>query len=197
MKMRFRTLVLCALAGAVGCTNNTTSTPADMTALSPGGFISGAVDTHCVIDGGMTMNPTSQASCKYKPDGGGDAAPDYGDTMYNSEGNDDDCKYHVKVTSIPVYQSTDTTFTVVATRTVDGMPLTGAGTMAEVFLGDTHSGITANMTTTESPPGTYKVGPVQFDKSGKWTIRFHFYEDCYDYADDSPHGHAAFYVNIP
>jgi hypothetical protein len=37
---------------------------------------------------------------------------------------------------------------------------------------------------------------VRFDASGKWTVRFHFSADCAD-AVDSPHGHVAFFVNVP
>ena len=32
---------------------------------------------------------------------------------------------------------------------------------------------------------------------GKWTVRFHFNEICCDVNSDSPHGHAAFFVNVP
>ena len=44
--------------------------------------------------------------------------------------------------------------------------------------------------------GTYRVGPVLFDKKGKWDVRFHLNECCND-GPTSPHGHAAFWVNVP
>ena len=48
----------------------------------------------------------------------------------------------------------------------------------------------------------YKVGPIRFDAAGNapghyWTVRFHLYEECNDSPEDSPHGHAAFYVSVP
>jgi len=46
-------------------------------------------------------------------------------------------------------------------------------------------------------PGVYSVGPVRFDQAGRWTVRFHFFETCLDAREDSPHGHAAFYVDVP
>lgn len=54
---------------------------------------------------------------------------------------------------------------------------------------------------TETPPGSgvYRIGPETFfDVSGLWYVRFHFNENCCDGANaDSPHGHAAYYVNVP
>jgi len=64
-----------------------------------GGPVAGAQDTHCTAaDGGSIVQPTSQASCSIASDGG-TTTPDYGDTRYNAESDDDDCKYHVKWTS--------------------------------------------------------------------------------------------------
>ena len=34
-------------------------------------------------------------------------------------------------------------------------------------------------------------------RAGDWTVRFHFYENCNDAPEDSPHGHAAFFVHVP
>ena len=50
---------------------------------------------------------------------------------------------------------------------------------------------------TESAGGKYSVGPIKFDAPGDWTVRFHFYENCNDAPEDSPHGHAAFFVHVP
>ena len=49
----------------------------------------------------------------------------------------------------------------------------------------------------EIAPGVYKVGPIVFDAPGIWTERFHLFEECSDDPDDSPHGHAAFFINVP
>jgi YtkA-like len=154
-----------------------------------GGPVSGAQDTHC----GMRVQPTSQADCQIS----GAPATDYGPTMYNSEADDDDCKYHVKFTVSPVYQNTDVNFTVTATKKADGSPAAGANVDPEVFLDATHPAPNSNQHTTESPPGTYQVGPIRFDKAGQWTVRFHLFAQCLDTVPNSPHGHAAFFVDVP
>jgi hypothetical protein len=51
--------------------------------------------------------------------------------------------------------------------------------------------------TTELAGGVYQIGPIVFDETGQWTVRFHLHEDCQDATDDSPHGHAAFFTAVP
>ena len=158
----------------------------------------GGADVHCRLpDGGSRVQPTDPAACH--PDGGTNdgGTVDYGATLYNAEGDDDDCKYHLKFTSGTVREKENATFDVVATRKSDGAPATGAKIDAEVFLSPTHPAPNSNPTTSESPAGTYKVGPIRFDAPGRWTIRFHLYEDCADLQDESPHRHAAFYLDVP
>jgi hypothetical protein len=192
---------------------------------NPGGAVSGAMDTHCAdncagsmpaCDPGsnqMCINQTcvtavQQSMCAV-PDAGPppsvDAGPPecpYGPTNNNAVADDDDCKYHVTWTSTPICENTDVFFTVVANyrNTNASAGPTGAirnaMTIAEVFLNDTHPAPNSNQTVVENPPGTYKVGPIRFDAPGKWTVRFHYYEDCQD-TPSSPHGHSAFYVNVP
>jgi hypothetical protein len=187
------TAALTLMCGCSGKVDNTDAGPA-------GGPVSGATDSHCdLADGGNLVQPTSQASCY--PDAGADTGDGgvgaYGDTLYNAEGNDDDCKYHLAFTSTPVRENTDVTFTVTATRRSDNQPATGAAVLAEVFLSDTHPAPNSNQQTSEAAGGKYTIGPVRFDSPGRWTIRFHLYEDCADMLDDSPHGHAAFYLDVP
>jgi hypothetical protein len=135
---------------------------------------------------------------------------EYGSTHYNTTANDDDCKYQVSYSASPICENDGTYFVVTAnylTRTLaDGglAPLTEASTFAEVCLSDTHPGPSidarppaGSQQVVEGPPGTYTIGPVQFDAPGNWTVRFHFNEFCCDVADDSPHGHAAFFVTVP
>jgi hypothetical protein len=125
--------------------------------------------------------------------------------MSGTEGDDDDCKYHVSYEVSPLCENNGTYFVVKASYlTRNGAPLTGASTLAEICLNDTHPGPNLDerppvgqQQVVEGPPGTYTVGPVQFDAPGKWTVRFHFNEFCCDVADSSPHGHAAFFVNVP
>jgi hypothetical protein len=121
----------------------------------------------------------------------------YGSTQYNSEGNDDDCKYHVKFTETPVRRNENVSFTVTAATLADGHPATGANIEAEVFLSDTHPAPNSGQATTEKSGGVYDVGPIKFDAAGRWTVRFHLHEDCQDATEDSPHGHIAFYIDVP
>jgi hypothetical protein len=172
-----------------------------------GGPVLGDVDNHCfqLPDGGspggpMVVQPTSTASCH--PDAGGYDAGilggGFGPTRYNTGSNDDDCKYVITWSSTPIAQEEDVVFTVTLINTTDGTPATGANTYAEVVLPDqNHLSPTTQPPVTETKPGVYSVGPVIFDRSGKWMVRFHFHEDCLDLLPDSPHGHAAYFVNVP
>jgi hypothetical protein len=134
----------------------------------------------------------------------GENSTDYGATMFGTSGNDDDCKYHVAYTSSPICQNNGTYFVVTATYLGSGKPVTGAATQADLCLSDTHPAPAINaqpptgkQQVVEGPPGTYTVGPVQFDAPGDWTVRFHFNEFCCDTEADSPHGHAAFHLTVP
>jgi hypothetical protein len=161
-----------------------------------GGPVDGGADAHCTLaDGGARIQPTDQASCSATlPDAG---ALDYGQTLFNAEGDDDDCKYHVRFSATPVRESSDVTFTVVATRRTDGSAATGANIDPEIFLDATHPAPNSGERVSESPPGTYRLGPIRFDAPGRWTVRFHLYETCDDEVATSPHGHIAFYVDVP
>jgi hypothetical protein len=140
-------------------------------------------------------------------DGGptGDCEPDeFGATMYGYKGSDDDCKYDVVWSSTDVCEGTGGSgvyFTVSATKRVDGTPLTGAAPYIEAVQGCQYPvanpTLPATTETTEGPPGTYKIGPIIFNRPGVWVVRFHFYGSCADVLPTSPHGHAAFFVNVP
>jgi len=174
----------------------------DMPSGPQGGPVEGAADTHC----GSTSQPTDPASCNERPADAmpadaalWDAAPesDYGATMFNQEGDDDDCKYHVKWTASPIYENYDITFHLTLTRKSDNMPATGAEPYIEALLSDTHGAPPTDQHATETDPGEYDIGPMQFDAPGNWTVRFHMYGNCLDLVDTSPHGHAAFFVKVP
>ena len=186
--MRLTRLVPVALLALTGCSSH------------PGGpagsAVTGALDTHCEGDGGMIVQPTNPAVCHLTPDGGADTT-DYGDTLYNQEGDDDDCKYHMKWTVSPVYENYDVNFTLTVTKRTDGSAAGGANPLVEAYLSDTHPAPNTNQVAKEGPTGTYKIGPLRFDAPGRWTVRFHVYEDCYDANPASQHGHAAFYLDVP
>jgi hypothetical protein len=164
-----------------------------------GGPVSGALDTHCggnatVIGTCMTGTEPADAAAP-DPDAGAPTS-DYGETLFNAEGDDDDCKYHVKWSATPIRQKAGVNFTVTLTKLADGTPATGAGMRAEVYLTETHP-VAPPPEANEAAGGNYTLGPITFDASGDWTVRFHFYEDCNDAPEDSPHGHAAFFVHVP
>jgi hypothetical protein len=182
-----------------------------------GGPVTGTVDTHC----GTLKQPTSETACRpattdagptdtgatdtgssdvgpgdAASDDAGDPGDEYGATQFNSEGDDDQCKYHVKFTVDPVRRDQDVYFTLTTKNLVDGKPLLLAKPRAEVFLDETHPAPNTDQKPVAISDGVYKVGPVRFDAAGNWTVRFHFYEDCVD-GDESPHGHIAFFIHVP
>ena len=144
-----------------------------------------------------TSHSTAGAGAAADDSDGGVATSDYGATMYGAAGNDDDCKYYVSWTATPIQENGDTYFTVSALRLADMMPATCAGVRPDVSLSISHGAPAPKNPSTEIAPGVYKVGPIKFDAPGIWTVRFHFFEECSDTPDDSPHGHAAFYVKVP
>lgn len=193
---------LFTLAGA-GCGDDTTAGGADMSAIADmsictGGPVTGPMDTHCFDDGGANFISVDPLQCTVDAGGGGGPG-DFGDTMFNSSGNDDDCKYAVSYT-IPggICRGGATFFVVTLKDAIMNKPVTGADHVRpEVFLTSTMAPVnTSASMTTESPAGTYKIGPITFANAGNYTVRFHFYENCTD-TPTSPHGHAAFFVNVP
>jgi hypothetical protein len=194
--------------------------PNARTCATPRGPVYGPQDNHCVApDGGAIVQVTTVAGCADPgPDGGsgddggagddggvvdaGDigtcGTADYGATMYNNWGADDDCKYDVMWTSTPICENVPVYFTVQASKRTDNSPLTGASAVPDVAL-DCKYPVTQppRNPSPEIAPGVYVVGPIVFYKPGTWVFRFHFNETCLDDVPDSPHGHAAFYVQVP
>jgi hypothetical protein len=141
---------------------------------------------------------------------GDDAAEEMAETMFNAEGDDDDCKYHVAFSATPAVKVNGTmTFRMTLTKKADGAPATGAidaqgnGVTIEAYLADNNFHVLPNttpaMSAVETPAGSgvYTIMPVKFDASGRWVVRFHFFETCSDELPDSPHGHAAFFFDVP
>jgi len=189
---------------ASGCSSSTSNTPANLS-FSTAAAVAGT-DSHCAgklvtVDPAVCHVVASEDAGDTEADGGdadGGAAdtPDYGPTLSGTEGDDDDCKYHVKWQSTAVSENADVTFQIVATVKKDGSPLAGAKPYAEIYLNDTHPAPNTAVSTTETSPGTYTIGPVRFDAAGNWNVRFHFHDECND-SESSPHGHAAFFVKVP
>ncbi len=183
-------LSICLLAlASASCTSTTTEGPS-------GAPTTGAPDTHCASKPAQKVDPATCHATPPAADGGAPEEDEYGPTQYNAEGDDDQCKYHVKWSVVGARTSGDATFTITATYKTDGKPVVGASPRVELFLDETHPAPNTDQKPTETSPGTYTVGPLKFDVAGKWTARFHFSEDCND-GDESPHGHTAFFVSVP
>jgi len=120
---------------------------------------------------------------------------EYGDTLYGVEGDDDDCKYHVSWSSSTVCENAEVVFNLHIIAKAVGGPVSAAEPQAKVFLSDTHPGSVSDQRSSEISPGHYTVGPVRFDSTGKWTVRFHLFPTDCD-LPTSPHGHVAFYVDV-
>jgi len=227
--MKFRNTLFVIAAGSLlsglGCSSSDVEAPATGPA---GGAVVGPADDHCV---GQPEGVSDPAACTAEPspegDGGasgdddgasaeGGAADcsqthdaDYGDTLFNSSGKDDDCKYQVSWAATPIRKGQNVTFTVTTSNLMTGKPLeripsqkVGATALSRVEpyipCDPTHLPPSADLRApiTETAPGVFEVGPIVFDKSGRWAVRFHFYEACVD-SETSPHGHAAFFVDVP
>ena len=127
------------------------------TCSKPGAPAPGTPDSHCkgappqtvagpacgVTDAGATPDAGEAGAPADvggpKPGVCGENGPDYGATMYGTEGDDDDCKYHVTYDVTPLCENDGIYFTVKAVYlSRGGAPLTGACTFAELCLNDTH-----------------------------------------------------------
>jgi len=226
-------LLLASACSAVllnaGCSSSDDS-PAATGAV--GGPVQGAEDAHCAdrhvvgADPGACHADASEEEGGASGEGEGGAsgegeasdgtagsdcnqthAAEYGDTLPNSEGDDDDCKYHVSWTSTPIRRNQDVTFTVRAADLSTGDPLQSLPGEQDLPLSrvevyqpcePTRLGPAQNFKAEFSKisTGVYEGGPIRFDQPGRWVVRFHFFEQCND-GERSPHGHVAFFVDVP
>jgi hypothetical protein len=200
--------------GAACSEDDEPAKPAVCLDAAASGLVAGPESTHCVAEGGSAIVQVIGACVS-----GGEAeeeheheegAADAGETHehdeeehepnFGSAADDDDCKYRVSFTNTCVAVNQPVSFTLSLTRKFDGQP--GAGTnpaFPEVFLENdpTHISPSNDITANEGRDGTYDIGPIVFDAPGRWVIRFHYFESCSDVVEDSPHGHAAFYIDVP
>jgi hypothetical protein len=182
-------------AGAACSSDEKTGTEPPPECTGGGGPVLGAApDTHCTEaqDVGMCVKDATGS-----PQLAADEAFEVRD---GTEADDDDCKYHVTFTNSCVLVNEPVTFKVTLKLKSNGALATGANPNSpEVYLADdeNHVSPSNDFTATESPQGTYEIGPIVFDRSGRWVVRFHFFEVCSDIPEDSPHGHIAFYVDVP
>jgi hypothetical protein len=190
-----------------GCSNSGGGN-AGPNCLGKGGLVAGPEDDHCVDTHGTPVTQTIGmcAADGSSVDGGSSANGTPGtsgetfDVRYGNAAYDDDCKYSVSFRNSCIALNAPITFTVTLERKSDGSPASGAiPDSPEIFLANDASHISPsnNIKAPEGPAGVYAIGPIVFDKSGRWIVRFHFFESCSDLPGDSPHGHVAFYVDVP
>jgi len=185
--------LLATLAGGAACSDDEDEPAA---CVDGGGPVAGPADTHCQAAQAIGQCVTGAAAA---------ALPDEEEEeemgiFYGREADDDDCKYHVRFDNTCITQNEPVTFTVQLTRKSDGAAATGAAPDGpEIYLADdpSHPSPSNDFTAPEGPPGTYQIGPVLFDRPGRWVVRFHFFEMCSDIPEDAPHGHTAFYIDVP
>ncbi len=196
------------LALAPACSSDDDAAPAPAACTGMGGPVAGEADTHCEASDGT---PIDQSIGLCRQDSGDVGAPGAGGAggaadeeyvvRYGSSAADDDCKYDTSFTNDCIGQNTPVYFDLtLKKRAENGAPATGDDPNSpEIFLDADHSHISPSLDV-EAPevsPGTYKIGPVIFDAPGRWVVRFHFFEECSDIPEDSPHGHVAFYIDVP
>ncbi len=202
-------LVLAAFSGAallgVACSDEDEDEPTPAECIAGSGVVAGAENTHCVAEDGspiVQVIGACETGTEPEEEEEGEEHDEEEEHAVNfgSAADDDDCKYRVSFTNTCVALDEPVTFTLSLTRKSDNQPGTGTNpAFPEVFLADdlTHISPSNNITAEEGPDGTYEIGPVVFDRSGRWVIRFHYFENCSDLPPDSPHGHAAFYIDVP
>lgn len=207
------TVVVTSVPGCKGDDDTTDGQAGAAMCTSAGGPVEdGAEDKHCMNAAGDPIIQDVGACLTGVPEGaagapgaggaaGAGAADDEEFSVLTShQGADDDCKYDVSFTNGCVELNRPVTFTVKLTTRATDKPASGARPyFPEIYLADDPSHISPSfeITAPEKPSGTYAIGPVVFDRSGRWVVRFHFYEACSDVPADSPHAHVGFYIDVP
>ena len=180
---------------------STNSGGSGATCSSPGAPATEPVDDHCAGDSGPIVQETGKCITGVVDAGatadGGAVEEMLPGPWGGTSSADDDCKYDVSYTHTAICESSDVTFTVTLKSRVDHSAVTGAGPSMEVLDPNGIPAAEGSQSATETSKGVYEIKPIRFTKKGKWTVRFHFFEQCSDALEDSPHGHTAFFINVP
>jgi hypothetical protein len=175
-----------------------------------GGAVDGPTEMHCrEADGTPIVQAIGQcvtaAEAPAEGEGEGEEEHEEGEHeelgVFNGrEADDDGCKYRASFQNSCAVVNRPVTLTLSLTRKIDNEPATGAAPAnPEIYLAsdETHISPSNDITAEEISPGTYEIGPVIFDRPGRWVVRFHYFETCSDVPEDSPHGHVAFNFDVP
>jgi hypothetical protein len=188
-------LLALAVGGAACSDDEETNPPACIGGGGP--VLSEAPDNHCM---GRVQDIGACVSAADEDDlASGDEEEELG-VFFGREADDDDCKYRVSFTNTCIALNQPVTFNLSLRRKQDNGVASGAlPSNPEIYLADDpgHISPSNEITAPESPAGSYAIGPIVFDRSGRWVVRFHFFETCSDLPEDAPHGHAAFYIDVP
>ena len=107
-----------------------------------------------------------------------------------TEGDDDNCLFHVKMTIPCVRLNEEATFVVDMSDIHTKDPSKGAAPTIDGFIGS-HVMPNTNQKWAENN-GIYTIGPLRFDQMGRWTVTLHMYD-----ASPTLHTHVAFHVDVP
>ena len=195
------------VASGAGCSGDDDAATQPVACTGGGGPVPGAADDHCTdTDGQPIVQDIGKCSADAGDLGGGGAAgaggaaePEPYEVRFSNSAADDDCKYDVSFKNSCIALNTQVFFTVTLDKRSGGAAPGATADSPEIYFADDpfHISPSNNIKAPEGPPGTYKIGPIVFDRSGRWVVRFHFFETCSDIPEDSPHGHVAFYVDVP
>jgi hypothetical protein len=202
LRWAFGTLLIAAALG-IACSDDDPEDAGEC--IGGDGAVAGTNDNHCIDDAGAQIANTigvcaTGAGEEKEKDEEVEEEEEEHAILFGREADDDNCKYHVRFDNTCVAVNEPVTFTLSLTRLFDGAP--GAGTVpsnVEVFMADdvSHISPSNNTTAREGAPGTYQIGPVVFDSTGRWVVRFHYFDNCSELPPDSPHSHVAFYIDVP
>lgn len=122
------------------------------------------------------------------------------EVRYNDRAADDDCKYDASFSTSCLTLNAPVTLTLkLRQRTTGDLGQGASPDSPEIYLANNpqHISPSLGITATEGPSGQYAIKGVVFDVPGRWVVRFHYFEECSDVSADSPHGHVAFYLDVP
>jgi hypothetical protein len=171
-----------AAVGLVGCAGE-------------GGPVDGPADGHCDGVDPVVVDPDACEATASAPEETGSEADEYGDPQFGTSGPDDDCKYHLTWSASKVTRHGPVDFSLTLMDLADMADAVGAEPRIEAFLDETTPAESPG-TTHDDGGGKYTISGVTFGEKGRWTVRFHVYEDCVD-GETSPHGHASFWLDVP
>ena len=193
-------MLLALAAAGAACSDDDDGSVTMQPGTCPGGggpvTSTAAEEDHCAASGGQEIGMCVAAS--QDDEAAADEEEEH-ETNYGNEADDDDCKYRVSFTNSCIRLNEPVTFTLKLQGKLDGKPAQRAEpSNPEIFMEDgNHPSPSNDISATEGPDGTYEIGPIVFDRPGRWVVRWHFFEDCSDIPEDSPHGHVAFYIDVP